>query len=142
MRQSLDAYFMNIAEVVATRATCPRRHVGAVLVKDKRIIATGYNGSPPGLPHCDDVGCELVEGHCVRTCHSEDNCLTQCARNGGDAFGCTLYSTASPCYLCFKRLLAAGVVRVVARDVYDPDVVARYGDIELLSLELFNQPKE
>src|SRR5690606_5886840 len=78
-RPTWDEYFMTMAHFVATRATCTRRQVGAVIVRDKRILTTGYNGSPPGLPHCSDVGCWIVDGHCVRTIHAEQNALVQAA---------------------------------------------------------------
>ena len=81
-RVSWETYFMNIAQEVATRSTCDRKHVGAVIVRDKTILSTGYNGSIKGLPHCDEAGHEMVEGHCVRTTHAEANAIVQAAKNG------------------------------------------------------------
>ena len=95
-RASWDQYFMDIAVVVATRSTCPRKHVGAVIVRDKTILSTGYNGSVRGLPHCDEVGHMMVDGHCVRTIHAEVNAIIQAAKNGARIDGASIYVTASP----------------------------------------------
>ncbi|EKP95456.1 deoxycytidylate deaminase [Thermaerobacter subterraneus] len=123
-RPPWDAYFMELAEVVARRSTCPRRHVGAVLVRDRRILATGYNGAPPGFPHCTEAGCLMQDGHCVRTIHAEANAILQAALHGVTVKGSTLYTTATPCLHCAKLLIGAGVVRVVYRDWYpDPRAV-------------------
>ncbi|TSC97089.1 MAG: dCMP deaminase [Candidatus Berkelbacteria bacterium Licking1014_2] len=132
-RPSWDEYFMNIAQLVATRATCNRgsdlkfkpgfKGVGAVIVMDKTILSTGYNGSPRGLVHCDEIGHEMVEGHCVRTIHAEANAIAQAARNGVKINGATLYTTASPCYDCFKLSINAGIKEVVYGQYYD----SRYG---------------
>lgn len=118
-RPSWDEYFMMMArDVVAKRATCTRRQVGAVLVRDKRIITTGYNGSPPGMPHCTDVGCRMHEGHCIRTIHAEQNAIVQAALHGVSTQGATCYVTATPCVTCAKLLVAAGIVRVVYGEKY------------------------
>jgi dCMP deaminase len=118
-RPSWDDYFMAIAKIVASRGTCDRLYAGSVLVKDNRIIATGYNGSPPGLSHCDDVGHLLEEGHCVRTIHGEHNSLLQAAKQGGTSTdGSTMYTKYSPCIHCAKYVIAAGVKRVVIGKVY------------------------
>lgn len=117
-RPSWDEYFVELAQVVAKRSTCNRRSVGAVLVRDKRILTTGYNGSPPGLPHCTDVGCLMVDGHCVRAIHAEQNAIIQAALHGIDLRGSTCYVTASPCVHCAKMLIAAGVERIVYLDEY------------------------
>ncbi|MBN1584755.1 cytidine/deoxycytidylate deaminase family protein [Candidatus Uhrbacteria bacterium] len=124
-RPSWDDYFMAIAKIVATRSTCDRLRAGAVLVKNKRIISTGYNGAPPGLPHCDGPAGHLMEdGHCIRTVHAEENCVLQAAAMGGvSTVGSTLYSTYSPCYHCFKKLAVAGIKRIVAGKIYrDPNI--------------------
>ena len=97
-RASWDDYFMNIAREVATRATCDRKHVGAVIARDKSILATGYNGSIRGLAHCDDEGHLMEDGHCVRTVHAEANAIVQAARNGMRIDAATIYVTASPCW--------------------------------------------
>lgn len=105
-------YFMMQALVIAQRSTCDRALVGSVLVKDNRIIGTGYNGSVTGEPHCDDVGHQLVDGHCVRTIHSEMNSLIQCVRNGVSTDNTEIYVTHFPCYNCAKALVQAGIKRI------------------------------
>jgi dCMP deaminase len=112
-RPTWDEYFLDIAFSVAERSTCDRAHVGAVLVRDKRILATGYNGSPAGLPHCDEVGHLIVDGHCVRTLHAEQNAIIQSALHGVSSEGATAYVTHQPCLTCAKMLINAGVTRVV-----------------------------
>lgn len=119
-RPSWDEYFLQMATLVAGRSTCPRRHVGAVLVRDRRVVATGYNGSVRGAPHCDEVGCLLEGGHCRRTVHAELNALLQCAYHGVTSVGATLYTTDFPCLDCAKALIQAGVRSVVFRSDY-PD---------------------
>ncbi len=123
-RPSWDAYFLQIAATVSGRSTCLRRAVGAVLVRDRRILATGYNGSPEGLPHCTDVGCLIVDGHCVRTLHAEQNALLQAAAHGVSTEGAAIYVTSEPCLQCTKMLLNARVRRIVYLDAYD-DPLAR-----------------
>jgi dCMP deaminase len=128
---------MSIARQVATRATCPRKHVGAVIVRDRTILSTGYNGSLPGLPHCEDVGCVLEEGHCVSTVHAEANAILQAARNGVAIGGAELYTTASPCWPCFKLIANAGVKKVYYGEFYRDEkslAVARQAAIELVDL--------
>lgn len=120
-RASWDDYFLRIATEVASRATCPRKHVGAVLVRDKAILCTGFNGSVRGQPHCDEVGCLMVENHCQRTIHAEINALAQAARNGVRIDGATAYVTALPCWGCAKTLFNAGVTRMVYGEAYRPD---------------------
>ena len=112
-RPPWDEYFLRIAFEVATRATCLRRHVGAVIVRDKRILSTGYNGSPPGQKHCTEVGCLLDDGRCIRTLHAEQNALMQAALHGVSTQGATLYATCRPCHVCARMIVAAGIVRVV-----------------------------
>ena len=126
-RPPADAYFMEIAEVVASRSTCQRRHIGAVIVKGKQIVSTGYNGAPAGLPHCPFCIRELSnvpsgERHeLCRGLHAEQNCLIQCARNGVSSNGATIYVYGgTPCVICAKMLVNAGVKRVVATEKY-PD---------------------
>ncbi|NUL83071.1 MAG: dCMP deaminase [Armatimonadetes bacterium] len=128
-RPSWDAYFMQIAKVVATRATCPRRSVGAVIVLDKRILTTGYNGAPHGLPHCSEIGCHLVDGHCLRALHAEQNAILQGALNGVSTKGATVYVTCQPCNHCAKMIINAGIRRVVFEGDYPDD----------FALELFGQ---
>lgn len=138
-RQRADwhTYFMDIARVVATRSTCPRKHVGAVIVRDRTILSTGYNGSVRGLPHCDDVGCEVVDGHCIRTVHAEANAIIQAARNGVLIAGAELYTTASPCWSCFKLIANAGLSRVYFGEFYRDErclQLAEAANIEVVDL--------
>ena len=123
-RPSWDEYFMEIARQVARRSTCPRAAVGSVIVKDRRILTTGYNGSPMGLPHCTEVGCLMVDGHCVRTLHAEQNAIIQAALHGVSVNGSTIYVTHQPCLNCAKMIINAGIVRVVYAGNY-PDNQAR-----------------
>lgn len=122
-RPSWDEYFMRIAKEVATRATCPRRSVGAVIVLDRRILTTGYNGAPHGLAHCTEVGCKIVDGHCQRALHAEQNAILQAALNGVSTRGATVYVTCQPCNACAKMIINAGIVRVVFEGDY-PDPFA------------------
>jgi dCMP deaminase len=117
-RASWDEYFMNIAREVATRSTCDRKHVGAVIVRDKSILATGYNGSIRGLGHCDDEGHLMEDGHCVRTVHAEANAIVQAARNGNRIDDGSIYVTASPCWGCFRLIANAGLKKVVFGEFY------------------------
>lgn len=118
---------MQIAHLVATRATCPRRSVGAVLVRDRRILATGYNGAPKGLPHCPPngptnewpLGC-LRAGHCMRALHAEQNAILQAAQIGVPCEAAAMYVTCQPCNMCAKMLVNAGIVRVIYEGDY-PD---------------------
>ncbi len=115
-RPSWDEYFMRIAHEVATRSTCPRLAVGAVVVRDKRILTTGYNGSPSGMPHCEDVGCliRIVDGResCQRTLHAEQNAIIQAAYHGVSVRDSVLYCTHQPCLLCTKMIMNAGIEEV------------------------------
>ncbi len=120
-RPEWDEYFMQIAQLVATRSTCMRRQVGAVLVKEKNILATGYNGVPSGITHCEVTGClreqmNVPSGERHELCrglHAEQNGIIQAARHGTNISGSTLYCTDSPCIICSKMLINAGVVEVV-----------------------------
>lgn len=121
MRPSWDEYFMEMAYVVAKRATCDRKHVGAVLVdRDNRIVATGYNGSAHGMPHCDDEGHLLknIDGRdsCIRTLHAESNAIDYAGKNSD---GGTIYTTCIPCYDCAKRIVNAGIVYVAYDEFYE-----------------------
>src|ERR1700704_525914 len=118
MRADWDSYFMQIAQVVASRATCDRKHVGALLVRDRIILSTGYNGSIRGMPHCDEVGHMLENGHCVATIHAEANAIIQAAKNGVRIDGATMYTSASPCWSCFKLIANAGCTRIVYGEFY------------------------
>jgi dCMP deaminase len=137
-RPSWDEYFMEIAVEVSTRATCDRKHVGAVLVRDRVILSTGYNGSIHGLPHCDEVGHMMEEGHCVATIHAELNAIIQAARHGTRIEGAEVYVTASPCWSCFKALANAGVKRIVYGEFYrDPRSLQVAKE---LGIEMVHQP--
>lgn len=130
-RPDWDSYFMKMASVVAERSTCLRRHVGAVAVLDRRILATGYNGAPTGVPHCAEVGClREVRGvpsgqrqELCRGLHAEQNVIVQAALHGVTMRGATVYCTHQPCILCAKMLINAGIVRIVYRGDY-PDALA------------------
>jgi dCMP deaminase len=121
MRADWDSYFMQIARVVSSRATCDRKHVGALLVRDRIILSTGYNGSIRGMPHCDQAGHVLENGHCVATIHAEANAILQSARNGVRIEGADIYTTASPCWPCFKLIANAGLKRIVYGEFYRDD---------------------
>ena len=137
-RVSWKGYFMNIAREVATRSTCDRKHVGAVIVREKTILSTGYNGSIKGLPHCNEVGCEMVDGHCVRTTHAEANAIVQAAKNGIQINQSEIYATASPCYDCFKLIANAGINVIYYDEFYrDKRIIEKSKEIgiQLASLE-------
>ena len=129
---------MNIAKEVATRSTCDRKYVGAVIVREKTILSTGYNGSIKGLPHCDEAGHEMVDGHCVRTTHAEANAIVQAAKNGVEINNSAIYVTASPCYNWFKLIANAGIKTIYYGEFYREDRIlehAKEAGIELVSLE-------
>jgi dCMP deaminase len=145
---------MQIAHLVATRATCPRRSVGALIVRDKRILATGYNGAPQGLPHCPPMGPDhewpegcLRAGHWIRSLHAEQNALLQAAMIGIPCQGSSMYVTCQPCNMCAKMIINAGVVRVIYEGDYPDEFskelfrdakieVLRYRDDRLEAVEL------
>lgn len=127
VRPSWDEYFIQLAELVATRGTCDRGRTGTVIVKDKRILATGYVGAPVGLPSCDEVGHEMhtvtdengtQSRHCIRTAHAEQNAINNAARIGVAIEGGTVYCKMIPCYKCAQSIINAGIVRVVASKDY------------------------
>ncbi|MFN3730080.1 MAG: deoxycytidylate deaminase [Fimbriimonadaceae bacterium] len=135
-RPTWDSYFMQIAHLVKSRATCPRRQVGAVIVREKRILATGYNGAPRGMRHCPPRGSELDwpegcmrAGHCIRSLHAEQNALLQAAMIGVPCEGASIYVTCQPCHLCAKMVLNAGIVRIIYEGDYPDD----------FSVELFRE---
>jgi dCMP deaminase len=142
-RASWDEYFMNIARMVATRATCDRKHVGAVLVRDRTLLSTGYNGSIRGLGHCSEEGHMMEDGHCVRTVHAEANAIIQAAKNGVGIDGSAIYTTASPCWPCFKLVANSGVKRIVFGEFYRDERIfehARRLGIELVELTVPARP--
>lgn len=126
-RPTWDDYFLDVAHIVAKRATCDRGRSGCVIVKDRRILVTGYVGSPSGLPHCDDVGHQMkkmihedgsVTQHCVRTVHAEQNAITQAAKFGISIDGATLYCRMTPCRVCAMLIINSGISRVVCERKY------------------------
>lgn len=126
-RASWDDYFLKICRVVGERSTCNRGTGGCVIVKDKRILVTGYVGAPSGAPHCDDVGHEFhtvihedgsQSKHCIRTSHGEQNAIANAARKGVAIEGGTLYYFITPCYICAKMIINSGIVRVVVEKDY------------------------
>jgi len=136
-RVGWHTYFMNIARQAATRSTCDRKHVGAVIVRDKTILSTGYNGSIRGMPHCDDVGHLMEGGHCVGTVHAEANAIIQAAKNGVRIESAELYTTASPCWSCFKLIANAGIRTIYYGEFYRDTrsiEVARTLGIDLIDL--------
>ena len=136
-RVSWEEYFMNIAREVATRSTCDRKHVGAVIVRGKTILATGYNGSIRGLAHCDDAGHKMENTHCVRTIHAEANAIVQSARHGVRLEDSEIYVTASPCYDCFKLIANTGINKIYFGDFYRDEQIMEHAKelgIELVDL--------
>lgn len=129
-RPSWNEYFMTIAELVSKRSTCLRRQVGCILVKDKRILSTGYNGAPSGIPHCEEVGClreNIPPGERHELCrglHAEQNAIIQAATFGVNITGSTLYSTHQPCSVCAKMLVNAGIKKIIIKEGY-PDKLAK-----------------
>lgn len=131
-RPDWDTYFLDIVELVSRRSTCRRRTVGAGLVRDRRILATGYNGAPSGLTHCLDIGClreqlNVPSGERHELCrglHAEQNVIIQAALHGVSTKGSTLYCTTHPCVICAKMIINAGIVRIVIRDGYSDKLAA------------------
>lgn len=131
-RPSWDEYFMRIAELASTRSTCLRRQVGAVIVKDRKILATGYNGAPSGLKHCLDIGClreklKIPSGERHELCratHAEQNAIVQAALFGVSIKDSFMYSTTQPCILCTKLIINAGIRKMVIKDSY-PDQMSK-----------------
>lgn len=140
-RPSWDDYFMEIAFTVAQRSTCDRAHVGAVLVRDRRILTTGYNGAPAELAHCDEVGHLMVDGHCVRTLHAEQNAIIQGALHGVSIQGSTAYVTHQPCLTCAKMLINAGVKRVVYAGNYPDENSRRFLEEAGVALVNLSRPR-
>ena len=129
---------MNIATEVASRSTCDRKHVGAVIVRNKTILATGYNGSIRGLDHCDDNGHEMENDHCVRTIHAEANAIVQAARHGVRIEESKIYVTASPCYDCFKMIANSGITAIYYAEFYRDERIKKHATdlgINLFHLE-------
>jgi len=140
-RPPWDVYFLKLAMLVSERATCPRMHCGCVLVKDKRILSTGYNGSIPGDIHCEDDGCMIVDNHCVRTIHAEMNAIIQCSIHGTNAEGATAYITNMPCTNCSKALIAAGIKEIVIFSDYHDTKAEEFFKIANVSISRLKIPE-
>lgn len=124
-RQSWNEYFMEVAEKLATRSTCDRASVGAVIINaDNRTVSTGYNGSLSGNPHCDEIDHKLRDGHCIATVHAEINAISYCAKEGIALKGTTLYVTHFPCINCTKSIISSGIKRIYYRESYRIDEYA------------------
>lgn len=153
-RPGWDEYFMTMAVVASTRGTCDRRYVGCVIVTpDNQVVATGYNGSAPGAPHCidEDVGHLMHEGHCVRTIHAEQNAIAQAAKHGKSTRGCKIYVTTHPCPTCLLILAASGIHHIIHLEQYHAEddsvsaILARDAGIrieEYQGARLWDQPIE
>lgn len=138
-RPKWDEYFLKLAMLASERSTCPRMHCGCVLVKDRFVLATGYNGSLPHQPHCEDVGCLIVDNHCVRTNHAEINALVQATVHGISTKGSTAYITNMSCTTCSKALIAAGIKRVVVFSDFHDTLATKFYDesgVEIKNLEI------
>ena len=147
MRVSWDEYFMEIAEIVKTRSTCMRRQIGAVIVKDNRIITTGYNGAPSGCRHCTEIGTCYRQEHNIssgerhemcRALHAEQNAIIQAARIGNTTDGATIYVTNQPCVICAKMCINAGIRRIVYKDSYPDELAVKMlneAGIELVKMD-------
>lgn len=146
MRPSKDEYFMQLARTVATRSTCPKASVGALLVKDGSIISTGYNGSPVGEPHCDEAGHnESPDGHCQRAVHAEMNAILQAAKHGNATKDATLYITHFPCNHCLKAVRNAGIVHIVYDKPYKTDenfISLKHFQVRQVTLKIGNVTTE
>lgn len=139
-RPDWDQYFLKLAMLASERATCPRMHCGCVLVKNKNVISTGYNGSIPGDEHCEDVGCLVVDNHCVRTVHAEMNALVQAAKRGHAVEGATAYVTNMPCTTCAKSLITAGIKRVVVFSDYHDTLATQFFALAQVQIDKITMP--
>lgn len=137
-RPTWDEYFLAILDATAARATCDRGRSGCIITFNRHLLVTGYVGSPPGFEHCDDVGHHMVDGHCVRTVHAEQNALAQAAARGVPLQGATAYTTMVPCRTCAMLFVSVGIKRVVSKYGYQDDagwnIMARAG-LSLTQLE-------
>ena len=140
VRASWEEYFMNIAKQVATRSTCERKFVGAVIVRDKTILSTGYNGSIRGMPHCDEAGHMMENDHCVATIHAEANAILQAAKNGVRIEDAEIYITASPCWSCFKMMANAGIKKIYYGEFYRDERI--FETAKKIGIELIHLKKE
>ncbi len=133
-RPDWDEYFLKIAKLVSERSTCLRRNVGAIIVKDKKILATGYNGAPAGITHCDEAGCiraelDIPSGQRHELCrglHAEQNALLQAALHGNSVKDSILYATVQPCIICAKMIINAGIIEIVIMGGYPDEMAAKF----------------
>ena len=141
-RPTWDVYFMGIAQQVSKRSTCDRKNVGAVIVRDKVILSTGYNGSIRGVKHCDEIGHLIENGHCVRTVHAEVNAVAQSAMNGTELKNSSIYLTASPCWPCFKVIVNSGIKKIYFGEFYRDEKIFKFAQesgIELIDMSKKNE---
>ncbi|MGB5932853.1 MAG: cytidine/deoxycytidylate deaminase family protein [Anaerolineae bacterium] len=140
IRPTWDEYFMEIARQVAQRSTCPRASVGAVIVRERRILTTGYNGAPEGLLHCLEAGCIIEDDHCQRSLHAEQNAIIQAASYGVSIAGGTTYITHQPCNTCAKMIINAGLKRVIYAGEYPDELACNFLAEAGVELVLFPNP--
>ncbi|MEK9716422.1 MAG: cytidine/deoxycytidylate deaminase family protein [Candidatus Heimdallarchaeota archaeon] len=138
-RPEWNEYFGEITKQVALRSTCVRKKVGAIIVKDKNIISTGYNGSIRGLEHCETVGCLMMEGHCTRTIHAEANAIIQAAKHGLMIDRAEIYISASPCFNCFKLIANSGITKIYFMEFYRDERIIKIA--KKLNIELIEMSK-
>lgn len=146
-RPGWNEYFMNIVDAVARRSTCLRRQLGALVVKDRRVLATGYNGAPSGLPHCSQTGCrrkqeDVPSGERYELCrgvHAEENALLQAAKHGVSTEGAVLYTSLSPCISCTKSAINAGISKVIASKIFRDKLASEIMSDSDLKLIVLNQ---
>tara|TARA_B100000749_G_scaffold213548_1_gene168387 strand:+ start:3396 stop:3821 length:426 start_codon:yes stop_codon:yes gene_type:complete len=139
-RPTWDIYFMGIAKQVSQRSTCDRKHVGAVIARDKVILSTGYNGSIRGIEHCDQIGHMMENQHCVRTVHAEVNAVAQAAMNGTNINNASVYLTSSPCWSCFKIISNCGIKKIYFGEFYRDERIFKFAketEIELIDMSKF-----
>ena len=137
VRPTWDNYFMEIAQQVSKRSTCDRKSVGAVIVRDKVILSTGYNGSMRGIKHCDEIGHLMENDHCVRTVHAEVIAVAQSAMNGTEIKNSSIYLTASPCWPCFKVIVNSGIKKIYFGEFYKDEKIFEFAQetgVELVDM--------
>ena len=139
-RPSWDEYFLKVAMLVSERSTCPRMHCGCVLVRDRQILSTGYNGSIPGDGHCEDVGCKIVDNHCIRTIHAEMNAILQCSSHGVNTKDAVAYITNMACTNCAKALIAAGIKEIVIFSDYHDTHAEEFFAISKIPIKRLPKP--
>jgi len=141
-RPDWDQYFLKLAMLASERSTCPRMHCGCVLVKNKNVISTGYNGSIPGDEHCEDVGCLVVDNHCMRTVHAEMNALVQAAKRGHAVEGATAYITNMPCTTCAKALIIAGIKKIIVFSDFHDTLAVEFFKKSGVKIEKLDMPSK